>query len=85
VSTTNYFEGLEKMPDNDNNNISVEKTAKPPLIFVARVNNFLSLSQLLKEVGIEYEIKIMNEQIKIQSKSSVAYVNIVKELKSKNT
>jgi len=27
----------------------------------------------------------MNEQIKIQSRSSIAYVNIVKELKSRNT
>jgi len=33
----------------------------------------------------EYEIKIMNEQIKIQAKSSIANVNITKELKSKKT
>jgi len=43
------------------------------------------LSQLLVEVVTEYEIKIMNEQTKIQPKSSIAYVNIVKELKNKNT
>jgi len=39
-------------------------------------------SQLLKEVAIdEYEIKIMNEQTEI----SIAYINIVKDLKNKNT
>jgi len=42
-------------------------------------------SQLLKEVAAdEYEIKIMNEQIKIQPKWSIAYINIIKELKSKD-
>jgi len=43
------------------------------------------LSQLLKEIVTdEYEIKIMNEKIKIQPKSSIVYVKIMKELKSKN-
>jgi len=42
---------------------------------------------LLKEIAIsEYEIKIINnEQIKIQPKSFTTYINIVKELKSKDT
>jgi len=84
VPTTNTFEGFEEELD-DKNNIRVEKTAKFPPIFVARVNNFSLLSQLLKEIVTdEYEIKIMNEKIKIQPKSSIVYVNIVKELKSKN-
>jgi len=84
VSTTNSFEGLEEELDDKNNNIKVEKTVKLP-IFVTRVNNFSSLSQLLKKITTdEYEIKIMNEQIKIQPKRSIAYINIVKELKSKN-
>jgi len=84
VPTINSFEKLEKKLDNENNNIR-EKTIKSPPIFVARINNF-SLLQLLKEVATnKYEIKIMNEQIKIQRKSSIAYVNIIKELKSKNT
>jgi len=44
----------------------MEKTAKHPSIFVAKVNNFLSVSKLLKEVvADEYEVKIMDEQIKI--------------------
>jgi len=67
VPRTNSFEGLEEELDDENNNISVKKIAKPPPIFVARINNFSSLSQHLKEIASdEYEIKIMNEQIKIQ-------------------
>jgi len=71
----------------ENNNIRVEKTAEPIfVIFVDKVNNFSSLLSLLKQIATdEYEIKIMNEQTKIQPKSFIAYVNIVKELKSKNT
>jgi len=61
----------------------MEKIAKPPSIFVARINYFSSLSQLLKEVTAdEYEIKIMNERIKIQKKN-IANVNIVKEQKAR--
>jgi len=64
----------------------VKRTAKLPSIFVARVNNFLTLSQQLKKIAFdEYEIKIMNEQIKIQPRSSIVYVSIMKELKSRNT
>jgi len=63
-----------------------EEVAKSPSIFVAKVNNFSSLLQLLKEIATDkYEIKNMNEQTKIQLKSFIAYINIVKELKSKNT
>jgi len=83
---TNFFEGLEEEPDDENNNIRVEKTVKLLPTFVARVNNFLTLSQQLKEIAFdEYEIKIMNEQIKIQPRSSIVYVSIMKELKSRNT
>jgi len=86
VPITNSFEGLEEDFDDENNNINimVEKTIKPPPIFLTRINNFSSL-QHLKEVAFdEYEIKIMNEQIKIHPSSSIAYVNIMKELKSRN-
>jgi len=80
---TNSFEGFEEELDYENNNIRVEKIAKPSSILLARINNFSSLSQYLKEVASdEYEIKIMNEQIKIQPRNSIAYVSIVKELKS---
>jgi len=72
VPTTNFFEGLEKELDDENNNIKLEKIAKPSPIFLDRINNYTSLSRLLKEVADdEYAIKIMNEQIKIQPKSSV--------------
>jgi len=91
VTTANSFKYLGEVFD-DENNIRVEKTVKPPFIFVDKVSNFSSLSQLLKEIATkyeitteyEYEIKIMNEQTKIHPKSSIAYVNIVKELKNKN-
>jgi len=65
----------------------VEKIAKPSPIFVAKrllLKNFSSLSQQLKEIAFD-EIKIMNEQIKIQPRSFIAYVSIVKELKNRNT
>jgi hypothetical protein len=83
VPTTNSFEELE----NELNDVStrMRKRAKPSPIFITRVNNFSSFSQLSKEiVAFKYEIKIINEQTKIQPKSSIAYINIVKELKSKN-
>jgi len=51
IPTTNFFEGLEEVLNDENNNIRVEKTAKPPTIFVARVNNFSLLSQKLKEIA----------------------------------
>jgi len=84
VPTINSFERLEEESDDENNNIRMKKTAKTLPIFVARINNFSSLSQHLKEVTPdEYEIKIMNEQIK--PRRSIAYVSIVKELKNRKT
>jgi len=68
VPTINFFEGFE----NELDGIRLENTAKPSSISVARVNNFSSLSQLLEEIAVdEYEIRLMNEQIKIQPKSSI--------------
>jgi len=54
-----------------------EKNSQIFPIFIAKVNNFSLLFQLLQEIAIgDYEIKITNnEQIKIQFKSSIAYVN----------
>jgi hypothetical protein len=46
------------------------KIVKLPSIFIARVENLSSLSQVLKEISAgEYEIKIINEQIKIPPKN----------------
>jgi len=53
MPTTNFFEELEEELDNTNNNIRMRKTAKFPPIFVAKVNNFSSFSQLLKEVATD--------------------------------
>jgi hypothetical protein len=46
--TTNRFERLEEELDNASTNVRVEKIAKPPPIFVVRVENFPPFSQLLK-------------------------------------
>jgi len=40
----NTFEELEEELDDENNNIKVEKTTKLPLVFIAKINNFSSLS-----------------------------------------
>jgi S-adenosylmethionine/arginine decarboxylase-like enzyme len=63
----------------------LERTIKLSPIFVTRINNFQPLSQILEEIAInDYEIKIINnEEVKIQPKGST-YVNIVKELNSKD-
>jgi len=54
----------------------VEKTVKPSPIFIARVNNI----QLLEEIAIgDYQNYNNNEQIKIQPKNSIAYINIMKK------
>jgi hypothetical protein len=76
VPITNFFEGLEEQFDEINTKVRMEKTVKSPPIVVAGIVNFLSFSQLLKEIAIgEYEIKIMNnKEVKIQPKSSIAYV-----------
>jgi hypothetical protein len=64
--------------------VKVENKDKPPSIFVARINNFSSLLQQLKEITAdEYEIKNINEQTKILPKTSIACGNIVKELKAR--
>jgi len=63
----------------------MEKIAKSSPIFVSKVNNFSSLWKQSKDRRWWIWNKIMNEQIKIQPKSSVACVNILKELKNKNT
>jgi len=62
VSISNNFEKLQEVFDDKNDNAIVEKTIKPPPIFV-RVNNIQPLSQMLEEIIIgEYEIKIINNE-----------------------
>jgi hypothetical protein len=46
------------------------------LIFVLKVNNIQPLSQMLEESAIWNQ---NNEQVKIKSKSSIVYVNILQE------
>jgi len=75
------------MLDDINNNVKVEETVKLSPIFVTRIINIQLFSQLLEKIAIgNYENKIINNvQGNIQSKSSIAYVNIVKELNNRNT
>jgi len=84
VFTANSFEGFEENLDDASTNVKVENTDKRPSTFLDRINNFSSLSQLLKEIAAdEYKIKNINEQTKILPKTSIACVNIVKELKAR--
>jgi len=74
------------MLENKNNSIGVEAEVKFRPIFVPKVSNLLPLRQLLKEVtNGEFDLRVVNpEKIKIQPKSSIAYINIVKKLKIRN-
>jgi hypothetical protein len=85
MSTINSFERLEEELNDVSTNVRLGKITKVPPIFQIRDDNFLSFSQLLKKIAAsKYEIKIINEQIKIQPNNSIAYLNIVKELRNKN-
>jgi len=64
-----------------------KELSNPFPFFVSEIINIQSISQLLEEIAIsDSEMKIIsNKQVKIQPKSSIVYVNIVKELKNRNT
>jgi len=77
----NSFEGFEEMSENMNNTrIKHSSFLSPRSLTYGRSNN------CWKEIAIgKCDIKIINnEEIKIQSKSSIAYVNIMKQLKIRN-
>jgi len=59
VPISDSFERIDKVFD-INDNARMEKIIKHPHIFVARVINIQPLSQLLEEIAIDYEIKIIN-------------------------
>jgi len=86
MSTHNTFEGLEEVSDETNNNTESIREAKLPPIFISKLNDPSSLRQLLNQIARnEFELKNINiENYKIQIKSSIAYTNIVKELKTRN-
>jgi len=69
-------------------NISTEparKTKSPP-IFISKLLDPSLLRQLLNQIANdEFELKTINTgNIKIQIKSSIVYINIMKELKNRN-
>jgi len=54
---------------------------------VVEVTNVIPLTALLNRIAKnEYDIKVLsNTQVKIQSKTSIKYASIVKELQARNT
>jgi len=69
-------------------NISTKpaRKAKPPPIFISKLNDPSSLQQLLNQIANdEFDLKNVNTgNFKIQIKSSIAYTNIMKEFKTRN-
>jgi len=69
-------------------NISTEpaREAKLPTIIISKLNDLSSLPQLLNQIANnEFDLKNINTgNFKIQIKCSIAYINIVKELKTRN-
>jgi len=53
MSTTNSYKEFEQEFNDTKTNIKIEKTIKSPSIFAAKVDNFTSFSQLLKEIATE--------------------------------
>jgi len=86
ITTQNIFEGLNEVPDEINNNTESVREAKPPPIFISKINDPSSFRQLLNQIANdEFELKNINiGNYKIQIKSSIAYTNIMKELKIRN-
>jgi len=86
IATYNTFEELEEVSENANNSTESVREAKPPPIFISKLNDPSSLRQLLNQIANdEFELKHINTgNYKIQIKSSIAYTNIVEELKTRN-
>jgi len=81
IPTYNTFEGLKGSQDVNNNTRPVREV-KPLPIFISKISDPPLLRQLLNEItNGEFDLKNINpDNYKIQSKSSIAYTNIVKEL-----
>lgn len=86
--TSNSFEPLQ-MEDaqTDGENQPTLKVAQPPPIFIAEVKSIKPLTTLLDEIAKDnFTLKALgNEQVKIQSATSVIYSTIIKALTQKNT
>jgi len=69
-----------------NNGTEPVRKIKPPSIFISKLSNPPSLRQLLNKIANDkFDLKNINAgNFKIQIKSSIAYTNIVKEVKSRN-
>jgi hypothetical protein len=82
MPTSNSFEEFEEVFDDINDNARMKKIIKSLSIFVTRIQ----ITYAVDEIAVgNYEIKIINNKhVKIQSKSSITYVNIVKELKNRD-
>jgi len=58
IPTYNSFEGLEKVSEDANNSTESVREAKPPPIFISKLNDTSSLRQLLNQIANdEFELK----------------------------
>jgi len=82
----NTFEELEEVYEDANNSTKPVRELKPSPIFISKFSDPPSLRQLFNQIANdEFDLKNINVgNFKIQIKSSKAYTNIVKELKSRN-
>lgn len=85
TETTNRFQEL--IEEGNEPPKVVEKTPKPPPLFIAGVKSLKPLTDLLKAVAKEeYQIKILgNDEVKLQTKTITDYRLLVTELEKKNT
>jgi len=61
IPTYNNFEGLEEVSEDANNSTESARKAKPPPIFISKLNDPSSLRQLLNQiVNDEFELKNIN-------------------------
>jgi len=61
ITTHNTFEGLKKVSDETNNSTEFVREAKPPPIFISKLNDPSSLRQLLNQIANdESELKNIN-------------------------
>jgi len=81
LSTYNILERLEEVSEDANKSIEPVRETKPPPIFISKLNDPSSLRQLLNQIANdEFDLKNINTgNFKIQIKSSIAYINIVKQ------
>lgn len=87
IQVTNSFASLDNEGSQLDKVTSIEKSSKPPPIFVDKVSNIQPLQKLLNDYATDlYVLKVLhNDQVKIQPKTADTYRIIVKMLEEKKT